>query len=555
MGPGAGLAMIKCGVHPGWRAARRWAVEAAAQVLRRPDVAVFVGLCALAVAPLYAGRYLPFFDYPAHLSVAAALRLRADPASAVAELWSLQVRLAPNALHYLLTYLGSFVVSLEAASRLFVAVFCVGALPPAVAYLLRAFGRDWRLAVLAVPLAWNRCLWYGFIDFCAALPMSLVALGLLARQLVEPARRRTLALAALSAVLPFTHFFVMLVTVALAAVLAALFARAVPPKRLARAVAPLAIGPALMAPWFLSTLRHGPAHGPDGGGAVATIARLLAARPRMAEYAGLLRHWFLDAYFGWFDDAVALVVVLSLAALMLWSRREAPASPAAPPPAGPTRAVRVAPLGLAAAVALAYVALPFELRGPFDWWAMNVRVIPILFIWSLVSIAPGRLDRMGRLLLAPAVVASAAYLIFIAVDVRRTFNGPWGMGGLSDVLQRLPPGARVLGLYTDYRQPMHYAGYPFHYASSYAVVDHGGLATPRHSIPQAWTDLVTIPPHPTAGDAALFRFAAHAWPYTHVLVRTCRGQGCVPDPLEDRTEATRVAEAGRWRLYEVAKRP
>jgi len=551
--------MIECGVHPGFRAARRAAVEAAQALRGRPDVAVFVGLCVLAVAPLYAGRYLPFFDYPAHLSVAAALRLRSDPASAVAELWSFHLRPAPNALHYLLTYLGSFVVSLEAASRLFVALFCVGALPPAVAYVLSAFGRDWRLAVLAVPLAWNRCLWYGFIDFCAAIPMSLVALGLLARQLVEPSRRRAALLAGLAALLPFTHFFVMLVTLALAAVLAAMFARAVSWGKIARAVAPLAIGPVVMAPWFLSTLRHGPrAPTSAGGGAIATIARLLAARPRMAEYAGLLRHWFLDAYFGWFDDAVALVVVASLVALMLWSRREPPACPALPSPspsADPTRAVRLAPLALASAVALAYVALPFELRGPFDWWAMNVRVIPLLFLWSLVSVAPGRLDRVGRRLLAPAAVASAAYLIFVAVDVRRTFNGPWGMGGLSDVLARLPLGARVLGLYTDYRQPLHYAGYPFHYASSYAVVNHGGLATPRQPIPQAWTDLVTIPPHPTAGDAALFRFAAHASTYTHFLVRTCSGPGCVRDPLEGRPEAARVAEAGRWRLYEATTPP
>ena len=530
----------------------------AAQSLRRPDVAIFVGLCLLAVAPLFAGRYLPFFDYPAHLSVAAALRLRSDPASAVAELWSFQLRPAPNALHYLLTYVGSFVVSLETASRLFVAVFCIGALPPAVAYLLRAFGRDWRLAVLAVPIAWNRCLWYGFIDFCAAIPMSLVVLGLLARQLVEPtwSRRRAVALAGLSALLPFTHFFVMLVTVALAAVLAAVFARAVPWGKIARAAAPVALGPLVMAPWFLSTLRPGAgAQGASRGGAIATIARLLAARPRLAEYAGLLRHWFLDAYFGWFDDAVGLVVVLSLAVLMLWSRREPPASLAPPEPSAPARAIRVAPLALAAAVALAYLALPFQLSGPFDWWAMNVRVIPLLFLWSLVSIAPGRLDRVGRLLLAPAAVASAAYLIFVAVDVGRTFNGPWGMAGLSDVLARLPAGARLLGLYTDYRQPLHYAGYPFYYASSYAVVDHGGLATPRHPIPQAWTDLVTIPPHPTAGDAALFRFGAHAWPYTHFLVRTCSGEGCVRDPMEGRSEATRVAEAGRWRLYVATKRP
>src|SRR5262249_2066434 len=145
----------------------------------RVDVASFVALVALSVLPLFAGRYLPFFDYPAHLAVPAALRHRSDPASQIATLWQLDLRFVPNCLHYAFTYVLSFVMPLEAASRLFVAVFCVAALPAAAAFVLRAFGRDWRLAVLAVPLAWNRCLWYGFIGFCAALPLSLLIIGLL----------------------------------------------------------------------------------------------------------------------------------------------------------------------------------------------------------------------------------------------------------------------------------------------------------------------------------------------------------------------------------------
>src|SRR5262245_24040910 len=123
------------------------------------DVALFVGLVVLSVVPLFAGRYLPFFDYPAHLSVPAALRQRADAASGVATAWDIDLRIVPNCLHYAFTYLLSFLMPLEAASRLFVALFCVAALPVAAAFVLRVFGRDWRLAVLIVPLAWNRGLW------------------------------------------------------------------------------------------------------------------------------------------------------------------------------------------------------------------------------------------------------------------------------------------------------------------------------------------------------------------------------------------------------------
>lgn len=188
----------------------------------RADALVLVALVLLAMLPLFAGRYLPFFDYPAHLSIPAALRFRSDPATDVARLWQLDLRLVPNAFHYAFTWAGSFVVSLESASRLFVALFCVAALPAAGAFALRELGRDFRLAILIVPVCWNQCLWFGFIGFCAALPMSLVVVALLDRQLRRPSLRLGLGLAGLVALLAFT---------------------------------PLLSGPLVMAPWFLTGLR------------------------------------------------------------------------------------------------------------------------------------------------------------------------------------------------------------------------------------------------------------------------------------------------------------
>jgi len=514
----------------------RWPLEA------RTDVWLFAALVVSAVVPVFAGRYLPFFDYPAHLAVPAALRHRADPSTEVSALWTLDLRLVPNSLHYAFTYLGSFLLPLETASRLFVAM-CIAALPLATALFLRAFGRDWRLAVLAVPLAWNRCLWYGFIGYCAALPIALVVLALLERDLERPAGRREIGLAALMALLPFAHFFVMVVTLVLALVLVLAHARGARMTRLLRSVAPLAAGPAVMLPWFFRSLASGPSSpdAPSGAGA-------LLSRPNPKGYAALLRHWFMDSYAGSADDLVALVMLATLAALVVRDRR-------APGPADPPPAARRAPLLMAGALVLLYLALPFELRGPFHWWAMNVRVLPLLFVCLLASVAPGRLDRLGRLGLVPVAAASLAFTVFIAVDVARTFNGPWGMAGLDEVRAHIPKGARVLGLYTDYRQPPRYAHYPFHYASAYAVVESGGIAAPFIPIPQSWTNPRRVPDYPTAGDAALFRFDRHARGYSHFLVRICEGNGCVPDPLEHQPAVTRVVESGRWRLYRLRRPP
>jgi hypothetical protein len=503
----------------------------------RIEVAVFAALVVLAVAPVFAGRYLPFFDYGAHLAVPAALRHRADPATQVSALWTLDLRLVPNALHYAFTYVVSFVTSIETASRLFVALMCIAALPLAAVVFLRAFGRDWRLAVLVVPLAWNRCLWYGFIGFCAALPIALLVLALLERDLEQPSWRRELGIAALMALLPIAHFFVMVVTSVLAFVLLLAHARGARFARLLRSVAPLAAGPAVVAPWFLRSLAA-------GGTSTDSAAGALLARPDPKGYAALLRHWFMDSYTGSIDDVVALVLVAALAALIVQVRR-------APGFADPPPAARRAPLLMSGALVILYLALPFELRGPFHWWGMNVRVLPLLFICLLASAAPGRLDRVGRLILVPVAAASIAFCSYVTVDIARTFNGPWGTAGLDDVLAQVPKGARVLGLYTDYRQPPHYAHYAFHYASSYAVVRGAAMAAPFVPIPQSWTNPRRVPEYPTAGDAALFRFERHAPGYSHFLVRTCEGRGCIADPLEREAAVERVAQSGRWRLYRV----
>lgn len=508
----------------------------------RADAAVLVGLVALAVLPLFVGRYLPFFDYPAHLSVPAALRYRTDPATDVARLWQLDLRLVPNAFHYAFTWAGSFVLSLQSASRLFVAVFCIAALPAASAFVLRELGRDFRLAILVVPVCWNQCLWFGFIGFCAALPMSLLTLALLDRLLRRPSLRLSVGLCGLVFLLAVTHFFVLAVTLGLALIVLLNRVRETGVARAFRAALPLLSGPLAMAPWFLAGISAGPR--PSGG----ALGHLWASRPSLAEYARLLHHWFIGGYSSHVDDAVALLLVLALAALIiLGSAGNESADDAAV-------ATRRLPLLLAGALAAGYVALPFQIQAPFAWWAMNVRLLPLLFVWLVICVAPGALHRWARPVLAAVAAGSAAFFVYVAVDIGFVFNGAAEAGGLGQVLIAVPQGARVLGLYTDYRQRPRYEYYPHAYAALYSVVEHGGVATPFIPIPQSWTNPKVVPAFPFAGDAAFFQSGEHLAPYSHFLVRSCEGPGCVQDPLVSAPQVRRVAEAERWRLYACISR-
>jgi len=87
------------------------------------------------------------------------------------------------------------------------------------------------------------------------------------------------------------------------------------------------------------------------------------------------------------------------------------------------------------------------------------------------------------------------------------------------------------------------------------VIRGAALGAPFIPIPQSWTNPPTVPPYPFAGDAAFFDAGRHAPGYTHFIVRTCTGRGCVRDPLDGNPAFARVAESGRWRLYACAAAP
>ncbi|MHB8873463.1 MAG: hypothetical protein ACYC8T_07220 [Myxococcaceae bacterium] len=511
-----------------------------AQRARRIDVLVLVALTCLAALPVLVSRFLPFFDYAAHLVVPAALHFRGDPASGIDQDYTFVWGAFPNSLHYAFTWALAGLMPLEAASRAFVILFCIAALPPAVAFALRAFGRDPRLCLLAIPLVYGRWLFYGFIGFSAALPLSMVVVALVKLELEAPSARRRWILALAMATLPFLHFFVMVVTFGLALMVVALWLAEKPGRAVASAL-PLLAGPAVMLPWFVSNLRAGP------GTAESPLTHLLAQRLPLAGYAGLPMHWFMDAYAAHFDEALAVLMVVTVAAIMGLKQLHEPGATV-------TRRAAAAPLLLAAALVVGFVALPFEITTPFHWWAMNVRLLPLAFLWLLVATPAGRLSRAGRLALAPLALASAAYFVFLTVDFRGYYNGPAEGAALGEVLTAVPKGAHVLGLYTDIRAPMHYSHYPHHYDACAAVVQGGGVCAPFVPIPQSWTNPREVPDHPFAGDVALFDFDRHAAGFSHFLVRTCDGAGCLPDPLAAHRAVHLTAASGRWRIYSCTSR-
>lgn len=502
---------------------------------RSPEFVALLSLTALAVLPLWMGRFLPLYDYPAHLVIPAVLLRWDDPTTQA--LYVATPGLNPNSLHYAFTWLLGHVVSVEVASKVFLSLALL-ALPWAMVFALRTFGRDFRLVVLALPLCYGRGFWYGFVGFCAALPLALVALSLTWKLVSTPSPRRRTAvlLLVVMVVFPFAHFFVMAATFGVGLMLVLLAARR-GGAAVARRAWPLLGGPLVMAPWVLSRVTGTSAPGSTGPGGP------LFTRPPLGEYLAMAQHWFLDGYVASFDEWLAAGMVVTLAALMGVGRLWAASSP---------EADRTAPVVAGLTFAAAYVLLPFELNRPFQWWAMNVRMLPLAFLWLVVACPGSRLSVWGRWALAPLWVGTAAYFLFIASDFRR-FNDE--EAGLSEALAALPRGAQVQTVLTDYRGPMHYSHSPNFYAGAWAVANGAGTSAPFPPIPQGWVNARETPETPIAGDSAFFDPSRHLAGFTHFLVRVCSEPGCLPDPLERVSVVQRIVDAGHWRTYACTGAP
>jgi len=156
-----------------------------------------------AIAPLWAGRNLPLVDLPQHLYVISVLHRLRDATTLYPLYFDLRQGPNPYFGYYYLVGLLHTLLPLELANRVFLSAYAAG-LPLSLAFLLRSLKRPAWPALLAVPFAYGDGLAWGFINYCAALPLTFLSLGLCLRALTATARRALWAVlftASLAAVL------------------------------------------------------------------------------------------------------------------------------------------------------------------------------------------------------------------------------------------------------------------------------------------------------------------------------------------------------------------
>lgn len=145
---------------------------------------------ALGILPLWAAHHLPLVDLPQHLHLISVLHRLDDPTTLYPLLFEARHELTPYLGYYYVVSLLNWLLPLEVANKVFLSAYVVG-LPLGLAFLLRSLGRQTWPALLALPFAYGDSFAWGFINYCAALPLTLLAAGAFVRAITcRPHRLR-----------------------------------------------------------------------------------------------------------------------------------------------------------------------------------------------------------------------------------------------------------------------------------------------------------------------------------------------------------------------------
>jgi len=414
--------------------------EASSERANRPATAatwelVFAALALACVWPLFYTRYAPLQDLPQHLAAIRILHDFHDPQLGFDRFFELDLGRTQYLAYYLAADLLSYLLPVERANELLVMGSMV-ATPYALRSLLRALGKDGRMALLAFPLAYNAHLVLGFFNFIAAIPMWLWGTALAVRQLRAPTTVRAVGLAALSLVCFYTHV-VPFALLGLGVVLVSL-TRDV--RRLAQRLAPL-VPAGVAALYWLAKSPAGQATVMASSGRGSRPIELTPPKAALEQ----LPRWLTDVLAGDADRDVLLgwTCVLGITcALAIFERVRARVERAPAPSSAPDALYRSLRLRLWL-VPVTCAVLYFALPTGYDWiWPIAPR-FPLLCALSLLVVLP-EVRTFKLALLIAAFALSAASFHHVGLAFTRFEREE--VGDFDAALEHIPPGQRVVGL-------------------------------------------------------------------------------------------------------------
>jgi hypothetical protein len=489
-------------------------------VSERTDRALYAVALLLGVAPLWVASALPMVDLPQHLHLISVLHRLDDPTTLYPDFFAARNALTPYLGYYYLVSVLNWLLPLEVANRLFLSAYVAG-LSLSLAFLLRALGRPTWPSLLALPFAYGDSFAWGFVNYCASLPLAFLCCGLFVRTLTDGPRRRAWAVGlamCLVAVLLFhvqAFFFLALGLPWL------LFTTPVPEDRDARGfrakvkprlAALVGVLPAVLLFLGWVALRLGqPAEIAPGQpwkawGPLLSPENLASKsfEQNWVELFQVLANLFHDGSDRWPLYAVGAVAALGLV-LGLEFR--------GPRPEGPVARFRI--LGLGVMGLALFFLLPFDIRGYIYYLNTRYAHLAAALLVASVPITRPSLRR-------PLLWASAACALLLCAVLGRGFRAfsreatEW-----NKLVASTAPKPRVMGLIFDFQSQV--VRFPvFLHSAAVLARARGGVtnfsfALTPHS-PLRYVD--TVPPSfPSEWRPQDFDYASMGGFYDHFLVR------------------------------------
>jgi hypothetical protein len=488
------------------------------------------------VIPLWVIPYLPMVDYPQQLAVASILRYYGDPARNLQEGYQIAL-LRPQGLFEMITAGLAWLMPIEHAGKVVIALSLALVLPATVALCRRAGRPDW-YGLFALAVTYNHAFYWGFTDNLIAYPLVLAG-GALADRLFD--RRfgvRAWFLVAGCGMLFYTvHLQFLLVYVGLVGWLA--LARRPGWKELAVWLSSLVPGLALGAGVL------GWAHLHHGEVMTGYQDRLQAAQPYFLSFTGKIRG-IPDHLFGHYSGGEQLmflaVLLLALLALTVPFPRRV----------GVDWREGLLFRSRFLIPALGLLVLFFMLPEFASGYFVSERLIPLIFMLLVpaLPVPSGSQRRAAALLLAGLLILQlgqtfAAFLRFGAESA-----------GLRELLASTEPGQPLAGLMyqksaVDWESPPVMIQFPAYYQ-----VEKGGRL--HFSFVQFFNSPVRYRPGRNWEDGLLaewdewspqrFSYPRHGHYFRYFLVRG--GPENLANAFGPYLSSLRVHAAGRWYLVE-----
>lgn len=492
-----------------------------AALCRHGFALVFGLLLIVSLIPIWAVRFHPIADLPAHLAAVSVWHHYNDPRFDFAQYYQLYLGITPYWGYYLLCHLLSFPFGLDGANRVVLSLYILG-LPLGLKVLAGRFGRSPWLSLFAFPLLWNYNFAIGFVPFCLGLALCLFALAAFDAFCDQPTPARGALAAFLGALCFFAHLLPWSLYLACAGLMGLLH-RGLSLRTLAPRVAVWAV--ALGA--GLAVILGGTGHLHMGSG----IARRLTWK--VYPYLDSLRDtyvWAMDVFATRDDEVLCAVLALCWLILRLSARR------------GGLRLHDLRAFGCFLVASVAYIVLPRSLLSPSYWWGINIRFAACALLFAALCI-PGEIRGWRRLIFVPVALCGLGFAIATTVHWGRV---NYAMRGLDELAQKVPPRSRVLVLvFGDLREPsmtLHFysAAIPLYQAY------YGGYQAFNfdEGFPLRYKQRYPAP----SWQGPVFRWEAHAPYYDYVLAfqadeaRLFAGH---------QAEVVRVDTVGRFSLYKL----